>query len=132
MLGQPDVVPERRQGSPVELHTDVDAVVAGTIRRETACVIGIDLIKGDTGASSLCRVSCRATKATVVESYTYRPVDRDRQVGLELIDRRCVIIDLNRDAPCEALVIGGGHDNVTHSRAVILPRYIERVVTLRR
>src|SRR6266567_9637063 len=114
---------EGSQGRTIELHTGVDAVVAGSIRRQATRIIGVDLVE------SLRAVSSRATQATVVESYTHRPVGCNCQVGLELIDRRRVIIDLNGRAPGEALIVGGRQDVVPHSRTVVLPGYIERIVT---
>ena len=87
VLGKPDVMSERSQGSIVELHTGIDAVVARSIRRQAATIIGIGLVKGNASISSLVSVRSRAGKAAIVKSYAHRPIGRNCQVWLELIDR---------------------------------------------
>src|SRR5881227_1093555 len=88
VLGEPDVVPQWREGVAVELHAGVDAVVGGPIRRQLA----INLVKGKASARSLGGSSLGTTQASIVEGHTHCPIGGDRQVGLELIDRRRVIV----------------------------------------
>src|SRR5712692_5558463 len=87
VLGEPDIVPEWREGGTVELHTGVDAVVGGNIR--------VGLVKGEASANSLGSSGRGTIQAAIVEGHTYCPTGGDRQVRLELIDMRRVIVDLN-------------------------------------
>src|SRR5947208_11699805 len=88
VLGEPDVVPQWREGVAVELHAGVDAVVGGPIRRQAARIIRVNLVKGEVSSRSLGGSSRGTTQASIVESHTHCPVGCDRQVGLELIDWR--------------------------------------------
>ncbi len=130
MLGEPDIVPEWCKSGTVELHTGVDAVVSSAIRRQAATIVGVDLVQGEAGPRSLGSASSRATEAAVVEGHTYRPISCDRQVGLELIDRRRIVVDLKRSTPRETAIGGGGEEKVIHACAEVLPGHIERVMTL--
>ncbi len=121
-------MPERRKSGSVELHAGIDAVVGGTVWRQTARIIGVHLVKGDASSGSLSAVSSRTTEAAVVESHTHRPVDRDRQVGLELIDLRHVIVDLDGSRPTRAAIGGSREQEVRHARAVVLPGNVERIM----
>ncbi len=128
VLGEPDVVPERRKGDIVELHTGVDAVVAGTIWRQGAHIIRVDLVKGEASSGSLGSSRSRTSEAAVVESHTHLSGGRDGQIGLELIDFRLVIVDLDGSCPTLAAIVGSRQQDVRHARAVVLPGYVERIV----
>src|SRR5690242_3232590 len=107
VLGKPDVMSEGSQRSIVELHTGIDAVVARSIRRQAATIVGIGLVKGNASISSLASVRSRTDEATIVKGHAHRPIGRNCQVWLELINPRGIIIDLDRSTPREALIVGG-------------------------
>ncbi len=128
VLGEPDVVPERRKGDIVELHTGVDAVVGGTVWRQGAHIIRVDLVKGEASSGSLGSSRSRTTQAAVIESHTHSPLGRDGQIGLELIDFRLVIVDLDGSCPTLAAIVGSRQQDVCHARAVVLPGHVERIL----
>src|SRR5207247_5051340 len=106
----------------------IDAVVSGIVWRQTARIIGVNLVKGDASSGSLSAVNSRTTEAAIVESHTHFPVGGDRQVGLELIDWRLVIVDLDGNRPILAAIGGSREQGVRHARAVVLPGNVERIM----
>src|SRR5438034_5461047 len=121
-------MPQGCKSGTVELHTGIDAVVGGTVWRQTARIIGVDLVKGDASSGSLSALSSRTTEAAIVESHTHCPVGGDRQVGLELIDWRLVIVDLDGNRPILAAIGGSREQDVRHTCAVVLPGNVERIM----
>src|SRR2546428_1281285 len=121
-------MPEGCKSGIVELPTGIDAVVGGIVWRQTDRIIGVNLVKGDASSGSLSAVSSRTTEAAIVESHTHCPVGGDRQVGLELIDFRLVIVDLDGSRPTLAAIGGSREQDVRHARAVVLPSNVERII----
>src|SRR4029077_481170 len=102
----------------VFLKACVDAVVAHAGR-----VVRVEAEPGGGGLGT-----GRAGQPAVVEGDQHGAVRGCRQVGLQRIDARAlVVVDLDGRGPVLAAVIRRAEDQVAEAGAVVLPRGVQRV-----